>query len=95
VGIGTTRGAAKRRMLERWLRRVIVNHEDGRIVSFEAEHALRWGEFASQMIVSGARAPFVDSLLCAQALALSVPVATRNLDDFRLPGVTLIDPWND
>jgi predicted nucleic acid-binding protein len=93
VGIGTTPGPSKRRMLEGWLRRLIVNHENGRIVPFATEHAMRWGEFASRMIVTGERNPFVDSLLCAQALVLGVPVATRNVDDFRVPGVALINPW--
>jgi toxin FitB len=94
IGIGTTRGVAMRRMLEGWLRRLVVNHDNGRIVPFETSHAMRWGEFASLMIINGERTPFVDSLLCAQALVLGVPVATRNVDDFRVPGIALINPWD-
>jgi toxin FitB len=91
-GIRTTPGAAKRKLLGGWLGRLIERHED-RIVPFELPAARRWGEMAGQVIVTGGRSGYVDSLLAAQALVMNVPVATRNVSHFRDTGVALIDPW--
>lgn len=93
VGIRTTRGAAKRALLLPWLERLIERHE-GRIVVFDAETAKSWGELASRLILTGDRSGHFDSLLAAQALALGVPIATRNIRDFENSGVPLIDPWS-
>jgi predicted nucleic acid-binding protein len=94
VGIGTTRGRANRTLLLGWLDRLLLRHREGRIVPFTLDHSLLWGDIASRMIVADKRAGFVDSLLGAQALVLGVPVATRNVADFRLPGLELVNPWD-
>jgi predicted nucleic acid-binding protein len=92
VGIRTTPGPAKRTMLRGWLERLIGRHQD-RIIPFDLHAARRWGEMAGQVIVTGGRSGYVDSLLAAQALVLDVPVATRNVSNFADTGVALIDPW--
>ena len=92
VGIRTTPGPGKRKMLRGWLDRLIERHE-GRIVPFDLPAARQWGDMAGRLIVEGGRSGFVDSLLAAQALVLDVPVATRNLSNFEDTGVALIDPW--
>lgn len=96
IGVRTTSGAAKRRMLSAWLDRLIERHVD-RIAPFDLAAARRWGQIGSALLIaeqrSGSRA--FDSLLAAQALALDVPLATRNVRHFDETGLTLINPWND
>ena len=37
-----------------------------------------------------------DAQIAAIALANDIPLATRNTDDFKaIPGLALVDPWND
>ena len=94
VGIRTTLGPAKRKLLLGWLDRLIARHQ-GRIVPFDLPAARRWGDMAGTVIVTGGRSGFIDSLLAAQALVMNVPVATRNVSNFEKTGVALIDPWQD
>jgi len=92
VGIRATRGAAKRALLHPWLDRLIARHAD-RIVTFDLAAAKRWGDLAGNMIIGDRRSGYADSLIAAQALALDVPIATRNIRDFEESGAILIDPW--
>lgn len=92
IGIQTTPGPAMRALLMRTLERIVEQH-DGRVIPFDLQAALRWGEMGGRLIVTGGRSGMIDSMLAAQALVLDVPVATRNIRDFEDTGVALIDPW--
>lgn len=94
IGIRVTRGADLRKMLAGWLERLIELHRD-RIVTFDLPAARRWAEFGSAVLISNQRVGSrqFDSLIAAQALALGVPVATRNVSDFEGAGVRVINPW--
>jgi predicted nucleic acid-binding protein len=94
IGIRTTRGAAMRTMLAGWLDRLIAAHRD-RIVAFDLAAARCWAEFGSAVLISDRRVGSrqFDSLITAQALALGVPIATRNVSDFEGAGVRVINPW--
>ncbi|CAN5318922.1 type II toxin-antitoxin system VapC family toxin [soil metagenome] len=96
VGIRNTRGADKRALLLPWLERLIARHA-GRIVDFDLAAAQSWGAFAAKVLIADQRmgSRQFDTLLAAQALALDVPLATRNVRDFEDIGVRLINPWND
>ena len=47
-------------------------------------------EFAG---LPGPTDPLMDSLLAAQALHHDYILATRNIDDFKVSGIQLINPW--
>lgn len=96
VGIRITRGESKRALLFPWLNRLIERH-NGRIVPFELDHATRWGEFASEVLLSEQRVGSrqFDTLLAAQAMALGVPLATRNTRDFEALDIEMINPWTE
>lgn len=94
VGIRTTRGERKRVLLRSWLERLIEAHVD-RVVAFDLASARKWGDFATAVLLADERIGFrqFDTMLTAQALALNVPLATRNVRDFEGSGVRVIDPW--
>lgn len=96
VGIRNTPGAAKRALLLPWLERLKEHHKD-RIMSFDLPSAECWGEFAANALIADQRVGSrqFDSLIAAQALALDVPLATRNVRDFETTEVRLINPWED
>ena len=94
IGIHATSGARKRALLLPWLDRLIERHMD-RIVSFDLAHATAWGKFGSRVLISDQRVGSrqFDSLIAAQAVALGVPLATRNVRDFAAIELVTIDPW--
>lgn len=94
AGVRTTSGAAKRKLLQAWLDRLIAEHAE-RIVDFDLRAARRWAGFQSAVLIADRRAGTraIDTLLAAQALALDVPFATRNARNFEDTEVTIIDPW--
>jgi toxin FitB len=94
VGIRVTRGERKRALLFPWLECLVADHAE-RIIPFDLPHAVKWGEFASKVLISDQRVGSrqFDTLIAAQALALCVPLATRNVSDFEELDIRLIDPW--
>ena len=94
IGIRTTPDARKRAMLVPWLGRLIARH-DGRTVPFDLDHAAIWGDFGSKVLISEQRVGSrqFDTLIAAQAMALGVPLATRNLRDFEDIDLEAVNPW--
>lgn len=94
LGIRTTPGGAKRRMLEGWFVRLLEQHK-GRIIDFDLAAARCWAGFNTKALLADIRAGTrpMDLLLAAQALALDVPFATRNVVHFKDTDVRVIDPW--
>jgi predicted nucleic acid-binding protein len=95
VGIRVTRGERKRALLSPWLECLVADHSE-RIIPFDLRHAVKWGEFAAKVLISEQRVGSrqFDTLLAAQAMALGIPLATRNVGDFEKLDISLVDPWN-
>ena len=94
VGIRVTREKQKRALFFLWLECLVADHAE-RILPFDLSHAVRWGEFAAEVLIAEQRVGSrqFDTLLAAQAMALGVPLATRNVSDFESLDIRLIDPW--
>ncbi len=75
-----------------WLDIALPEFFAGRIFSIDAEVANRWGR-----LLAAAKKPLpaIDSLLGATALTHNLRLVTRNVSDFRHPGLELINPWTD
>lgn len=86
---GVPEGDRKRRLLD-WLEVELPAYFAGRILSVDATVADRWGRLLAQ---SGRPLPAIDSLLAATALSHGLTLVTRNLKDFRHPGLLVLDPW--
>ena len=85
---------AKRTALRVWLEQ-LRRRFSGRILSFDEETAVRWGDLSARCQGAGRRLPVLDGMLAATALQHAALLATRNVDDFRETGVTLINPWEE
>ncbi|GGZ01201.1 PIN domain-containing protein [Novosphingobium colocasiae] len=94
IGIRTTPGADKRRLLTAWLERLIAEHE-GRTIGFDLAMARRWGTLSASVLIAGGRlgSQVFDTLIAAQAADRDLPLATRNVRHFQGVGLTLINPW--
>ncbi|WP_310476593.1 type II toxin-antitoxin system VapC family toxin [Sandarakinorhabdus sp.] len=93
-GIAMTSGPEKRRVLKVWLANLVAEHA-GRIVPFDEPAARRWGQICATARLAGRSLPLVDTMLAAQALCHGAVLATRNVRDFGVEGLTVIDPWSN
>lgn len=89
-GIARVRGRGDSRQasaLERWLRDVEIGFE-GRILSITLPVAAAWGrqQFAQPL-------PAIDAFIAATARAHGMTVVTRNVKDFELAGVQVLNPF--
>ena len=84
--------SAKRKGLEVWLSALIVRY-DQKILPFAREAAEAHGVLRARLKAFGKPVSAPDSYIAAMALALDVPVATRNVKHFEWTGARLINPW--
>lgn len=84
-------GARKRRLLD-WLEVELPRFFAGRVLPIDERVADRWGYVVAQ---AGRPVPAIDSLLAATALTHGLTLVTRNLRDFRYPGLAVVDPWSE
>ncbi|ACF03037.1 PilT protein domain protein [Rhodopseudomonas palustris TIE-1] len=75
------------RALAAWLDRVLTVYGE-RIVPFDLRAARRWGALSAALGNDSA-----DLMIAATALEHGLTVVTRNVSDFALTGVALIDPF--
>ena len=90
AGIEITReqDPAKAKELEAWLLRVIGSHE---VLPMDAEVFREWGRIKHRQ----SDTLIVDAMIAATAKVRGMTVVTRNVDDFRALGVTVVNPLGD
>jgi toxin FitB len=89
-GITKIRGRGDRRqaaVLERWLGDVQTGFE-GRVLSVTIPVATAWGRQQHAQPL-----PVIDALIAATARVHGLTVVTRNVKDFELAGVQVLDPF--
>ena len=87
VDIIGRRDPSQAQTLDRWLRQLQNLYAD-RILPIGSEIALEWGRLGSIPKLSP-----IDALLAATASHHRLIVVTRNISDFRLSGVPLLNPF--
>jgi predicted nucleic acid-binding protein len=75
-----------------WLENDIPQYFGGRILPVDRRIAERWGHLCG---TAGRPLPAIDSLLAATALEHRLTLVTRNRVDFDLPGLVVINPWQE
>ena len=76
-------------LLRAWLEQQVLPEFASRILAVDTEVALRCAGLHVP-----ARRSERDALIAATALVHSMQVVTRNIGDFELTGVSLINPWD-
>lgn len=83
-----TKDPAQARVLERWLLSLETRFAD-RILPITVEIANRWGRLSPADPIS-----VVDSLMAATALENDLTLVTRNIQDVKKTGVSLLNPFD-
>ena len=75
-------------VLRAWLDQQVLPAFEGRILEIDMAIVLR-----SAHLHAPTPKPLRDGLIAATALVHSMTVVTRNVDDFKMAGVKIFDPW--
>jgi predicted nucleic acid-binding protein len=65
----------------------------GKMLPFDEAAARHYGRLLAARRRRGAPMPELDAQIAAIAMAVGAAIATRNVDDFKHCGVTIINPW--
>ncbi|HWO99217.1 MAG TPA: type II toxin-antitoxin system VapC family toxin [Methylococcus sp.] len=89
-GIERLTDPAQQRRLTDWLEGTLLPWLGSRLLPVSLAVAERWGRLCG---AAARPLPTIDSLLAATALEHGLILVTRNLGDFDLPGIRVINPW--
>ena len=78
---------------EAWLRRLLTHTFAGRVLAFDVEAAKVYGQLIALARTQGRPSQVADAQIAAVALRHGMAVATRNVRDFEVFGVPLVNPW--
>lgn len=87
-GIEKLANAPKKQKIILWLETDLINQFNGRILDIDSQVADKWGYISSFNNI-----PAVDGLIAATALAHNLKLITRNVRDFQILGLEVINPW--
>ena len=89
-GIEGVKDGTRREKLRVWLERDLAERFSDRLLPITPAVADRWGRLVAEV---GRSVPAIDSLLAATALTHGLRIVTRNVRDFRFPGLQVVNPW--
>lgn len=84
----------RRRRLEAWFERVLLDTIGDRIIPLDRPIALRWAEVRAQVRAAGRTIPDFDAGIMATASVRALTIVTRD-QHFDVANVPLVNPWID
>ena len=92
-GIEKLPDSKRKATLRDWLDADLLLRFSGRILILDIAVMLTWGMLTGQLERAGKSLSAIDSLIAALAVHHNYTLVTRNEDDFKATGITLINPW--
>lgn len=92
-GIEKLASSPRRTTLREWLNDQLLVRFDERIVPIDTWAMLQWGQLTAELEAKGKPMSAMDSLIAASALARGLALVTRNEDDFKYAGISIVNPW--
>ena len=83
----------KRAALEHAVQDILNRDFNGQVLDFDLECAHHFARIRAQRRTMGRPIPDLDAQIAAIASVHNATLATRNIRDFELCGVKLVDPW--
>jgi len=85
-----TKSNKKERLLS-WLEHDLSEWFENKILPIDFNVADRWGYVNGTLPRS---LPAIDTLIASTALVHNLKLVTRNVSDFQIPGLEIINPWH-
>lgn len=93
LGVELLPPSRRRIQLEQWLERDLHEWFEGRILPVDERIANRWGSLRAEAQLKGRPLSVIDALLAATALDHDLTMVSRNVGDFSVVGLSVVDPW--
>ena len=93
-GIALLDDGKKKNEIITWFEELREAYSD-KILPITNEIATLWGRMQGSLRREGVTIPVIDSFIGATALIHNRILVTRNKQDFRLPGIEIMNPWLD
>ncbi len=94
-GIEKMHNSIKKSTLHSWLTHDLEERFHNRILAFDTATAAIWGKMQAQSELAGKPMPIIDGQIAATGSRYNLIVATRNVSDMKISGVTLYNPWEN
>ena len=91
-GIELLSAGKRRTQLEQWQDELIISFED-RLFPVTKSIADRWAVLSAQTQRCGITLATIDGLIAATALEYDLTLVTRNVKDFAVVAVPILNPW--
>lgn len=92
-GIEKLADAKKRRRLQDWVLKDLMQRFSGRIYDITIPIAAKWGSLMGQGERQGLPLPVIDALIAATAAVHDLTVVTRNTNHLERCGARVLNPW--
>ena len=92
-GLAVLPQSKRRTRLESWLEVELQTRFSGRILAIDEAVADRWGLLAARARRRGTPLGIIDGLLAATAVHHNLTVVSRNVSDFTIAQVPVVNPW--
>lgn len=83
----------RRTELDAWLNIDLANRFAGRVLPLDADTFVTWARLAAEQRRQGTPLGVMDSLIAATASHHKMVLVTRNVSDFAVAGLRLLNPW--
>ncbi|MGI8503728.1 MAG: type II toxin-antitoxin system VapC family toxin [Hassallia sp.] len=92
-GIEKLSDSKRKTALHNWVNDDLMLRFSGKILLVDIEVVRQWGQLTGKLDLSGQRMSAIDSLIAAIAMNHRCSLVTRNEEDFKHVGLTIINPW--
>jgi len=92
-GISKLAESKRRDTLQAWIDNELKERFFGRILDITTEVAKTWGMIQAMAEKQGRMIPAIDALIVATGIYYKLTVVTRNVNDMKMSGVSLFNPW--
>ena len=65
------------------------------ILTVNDDTGIMWGELRAKAKNIGKPMPVIDGLLAATAITNKLALVTRNIEDFQITGLQILNPWQE
>lgn len=89
-GVESLPAGARKNRIGSWLEMELPAWFEDRVLPIDAGVADVWGRLLGRI---GRPVAAIDSLIAATALRHRFRIVTRNVEDFRFPGLEAVNPW--